>query len=400
MLVRTHVALEKSLSVQGTRGDRITQPFQGATRIEAARMEALGNNDSKRILLVHLGKTGGETLKHILRVGCSVRTNILLKERCWRRFSEKYGTLVSGSNSTRDDNNSTIQEPLLSILVTGYFHYRRVTPPSAVENSTHFLFTVRHPLARIQSWFRYISPLNCIVEKDDEESGSSKRRRKRIGEGIPVNCRVRKAYKKDPTSTEAKFFQCFPTLEYMASALHHLSDIPNVDGQVDSKESTHDHICTQRLREIIQSNYLQYWGASESLMGHFVMNYYYYTQRTIGLNQNASILVLRTESLWQDLKELDIFLGGSGQFQNEGLRVTHNSERFIDKAALSVHASRVWCCVLQNELRLYRTIIELAANLDAMEKARTLQYTAQYCHWDSWDELLGKCQPFSTFIRP
>lgn len=268
ILIYNYLLLPEDLaSIRNQRPYHSIPSSQG--NFTARQMEVLRSPESRRIVLVHVGKTGGETLKHVLRVGCLVRSNALQKERCRRDFTAKYGR-----------SNATVLEPLLSEAVTGYFHYRRITPPLATNNATHFLFTIRHPLTRIQSWFRYISPLNCFDETTTTTMTTATsnsrvgKRRKRTIRGVPLNCRVREAFKKNPASPEARFFSCFPTLEHMAMTIAHSRDPQKWNGAQKLNSPLHSTNCVKILQEILQSNYRDYWGPSESLMGHFVMNYH------------------------------------------------------------------------------------------------------------------------------
>lgn len=43
-------------------------------------------------------------------------------------------------------------------------------------------------------------------------------------------------------------------------------------------------------------------------------NHKFYTAATTGKQPEKSIIMIRTEHLWDDLKDLDIMLGGKGSF--------------------------------------------------------------------------------------
>ena len=266
-----YLASEENLT--SNQHEKEAQKLRPWKRSELPHAEAVeGAETQPQILLVHIGKTGGETLKHVLRIGCLVRNNQLQKHRCWRALSSQYNASVDNRSDA-----SRVKEPVLSRAVTGYFHYRRVTPPSALNQSTHYLFMVRHPLERIQSWFRYISPLNCVMRSNNttRHGVDSGNHRRRDLYGIPVNCRVREAFKHNPESPEAKFFGCFPTLEHMAKRIVPLSADQAGSEETENSEGKSDKsTCVGILLEILQSNYAHYWERSESLLGHFVMNYH------------------------------------------------------------------------------------------------------------------------------
>lgn len=91
-----------------------------------------------KILFVHIGKTGGEFIKAQLAVICKTRKNKLVKADCLKRFQS------SGKQS------------LLSSYTMGYLHvHNPVFPKNGLQASTHYLFSVRHPLSRFLSWCKY-----------------------------------------------------------------------------------------------------------------------------------------------------------------------------------------------------------------------------------------------------
>lgn len=162
----------------------------------------------------------------------------------------------------------------------------------------------------------------------------------------------------------------------------------------------------------------------EALVGHLAANFQYYHRHTVGQEEqndvppppvgredlvvhpsNRSILALRTESLWQDLKELDIFLGGNGYFRKEGLRVSHihdpsvveekskkRTSLYKDPATLSPHGGKLLCCALQDELAIYRELIVRATNLNDTEKNKTLVAALELCRATTWPGLVRGCR--------
>lgn len=312
----------------------------------------INDTETPRILLVHVGKAGGETLKHILRVGCLVRMGPIKQRECLKQL------LGGEANLTRQ------VEPMLSKRVTAYLHYDRLYPPrkdGTMTNVTHFLFTVRHPVERVQSWFRYVSPRNCLI---DAITGDFEDKRS-------INCRNLQAASTDPTSWQARFFGCFPSLSAMASALR------------ESKASN----CTRLLAEaLVYSN-----RGAEGVTGHLAANYEYYHRRTLAQFPKKTVFVVRTERLWEDITTLDIFLGGNGKFQTEGFRYTHESERFPDRADLTAAEFHTFCCVLHKELSIYIKLIKQSENLKDAEKNETLQYALGVCGSTGWLDLLQTC---------
>lgn len=101
-------------------------------------------NVTRRILFVHVGKAGGESIKQILKAGCSVMRNRNRRKTC----------LAALPNSTLSDG------------VAGYFHCFSVQPKRMESGATSFLFNLRHPVDRALSWYKYVHPDNCHREVD------------------------------------------------------------------------------------------------------------------------------------------------------------------------------------------------------------------------------------------
>jgi hypothetical protein len=98
------------------------------------------NPPDRKILFVHLGKAGGDTIRTTL--SCSWSPAI--RRQCEQTSREK------GNNET-----------LLSQQMIGIFHKKRLSPSDAPEIATTFLWSLRNPIDRIQSWFYYSHPDNC-----------------------------------------------------------------------------------------------------------------------------------------------------------------------------------------------------------------------------------------------
>jgi Sulfotransferase family len=359
---------------------------------------------SRSILFVHVGKTGGETVKKVLRIGCEVRKNVAQQAHCW------------------EHDFDVAHESKLSQLVHGYFHYRQMHPRNAALVATHYLYTLRHPVQRLQSWFRYISPINCpipleVTRKNNNNNTSSMNVAAMLDDPVlnrMMACRNRQTVLDRPDSWEARFFACFPTLEFMAQGLAVKND------------STR---CSRMLRHVLNGQGGSGGGdttTGQDVVGHLAANYQYYHRHTIGLsmsslpsssshanattNNNRTVLVLRTESLWEDLKELDIFLGGNGYFRKEGLRVSHlhkdqqpqhdqhkaeevpvQQVLYKDAVVLSPQGGKLLCCEMHEELAIYRELLLRAVNLNATQQRATLAAALELCRATSWSGLVQAC---------
>lgn len=123
----------------------------------------------RRIVYVHIGKTGGEWIKSQLAVICKTRKNPKLKQSCLDSFQ-------------------TLPSTQLSQQTVGYFHVHNLYPRNAHALASHYLFSIRHPLKRLISWYIYNHPQSCDPREPNSPSCKS-------------------------NEWKTQFFDCFPTLE-------------------------------------------------------------------------------------------------------------------------------------------------------------------------------------------
>jgi Sulfotransferase family len=100
----------------------------------------LPDKKNRTILFVHVGKAGGETIKSVLDAGCQVMHNVRRRTKCL----------------------ANLPASKLSAAVVGYFHCFKVQPSGMAVSANSYLFNVRHPVDRTISWYRYVSPFNCV----------------------------------------------------------------------------------------------------------------------------------------------------------------------------------------------------------------------------------------------
>ena len=98
---------------------------------------------NRTLMFVHVGKTGGETIKWRLSVICHQRASKRKRTRCLEQFA--------GSESQ------------LSKHTIGYMHCGAMRPRQSILNATSFLVSIRDPIDRIVSWFQYMHPKNYCV---------------------------------------------------------------------------------------------------------------------------------------------------------------------------------------------------------------------------------------------
>ncbi len=86
---------------------------------------------NRTLMFVHVGKTGGETIKWRLPVICQQRASKRKRARCFEQFA--------GSESQ------------LSKKTIGYMHCGAMRPRQSILNATSFLVSIRDPIDRIVS---------------------------------------------------------------------------------------------------------------------------------------------------------------------------------------------------------------------------------------------------------
>ena len=336
-----------------------------------------------RVFLAHVGKTGGETIRAALRVGCTFLMNRRAKHACHEKlFQAYYGSEVRIKG-----------ESMLSRSTTGFHHYLDMKPKGENLRATHFLFAIRHPVQRFESWFRYVAPTNCATVPDKARAAS---------------CRVAAEIRKDPYSFQAIFFGCFPSMNTVPFVLERWRR--KDDSLLSNQTATQ---CVQMLVDTMQGR------TGTHMAGHMIANLQYYhhftlgnalgldppdqsdlprelTRRTIanrgtGDIRNTPVLVVRTPHLWDDMGAADRVLGGTGYFSQAGLKVSHQSESFEEKAIVPTGHTLSLCCVLSDELAVYKELIERAINLDDDVRQAALTEALNVCQVDSWDGLMEAC---------
>ncbi|CAJ1892593.1 unnamed protein product [Cylindrotheca closterium] len=307
---------------------------------------------NRTMIFVHIGKTGGETIKWRLQVICDLRGSKRKKARCKDQFS--------------------LGESLLSRRVIGYTHCGSRRPRKSMELATSFLFSIRDPIDRLVSWFQYMHPLNCWPERP---SGA---------------CNL----KRDTTTTwGVDFFQtCFPTMDRLLDVLQqqHSSSssmlLSSLTGSTDKEAAD----CATMVIRALEGN------GPRVQSNHLYFNYFYNYNRTILEYPERDVWVVRQESLWPDLKQIETLLGGDGsrKFEHEGPIITHASEKFLYKVqAAKLNAAHLpaVCCVMRDEILVYAYLLHHAVNLEPTQKQTSMKNLLVKCGTDSLHTLSNTC---------
>eukprot|EP00980_Cylindrotheca_fusiformis_P011471 scaffold2659_cov107-Cylindrotheca_fusiformis.AAC.14 len=318
--------------------------------IQRIRQEQDMQLDRQNIMFVHIGKTGGETVRNLLLVACKMRKNPGHYKKCIRRFQSNYAL-----NSTP-----------LSQQTTGTIHCDLTVPKDALDKATALLVSVRNPIERVVSWYRYIHPGNCNPKVDRDS----------------VACNIKRAMLGKPDiGWNWRFFGCFDSLQELGQAL----------------DPTLDTNCSLLGKRTLL-------GKANKISGHMYFNYEFYWRKTMAKKPNLKSLVVRTEHLWTDIDRVQelLWLGGDKSILENHPRLnhTHGSEGHKRPDSISSGSSLKWlCCILTKEVEIYSNWIREAINLDDVSKQQTLLDLVKRCGVDD-ATILDTPDGWETYFCP
>jgi hypothetical protein len=245
-------------------------------------------------------------------------------------------------------------------------------PQQQPQNFTHYLFVVRDPLARLQSWFAY--------ERPPPPSSSATTAKIRTRDRIPYQARLfhdchfatlneLALYGLDPDDPHDEIFGTF------------VDDLVPSDDEVqvldhDPTYQRRPHLCQDRAHMAVQG-----------LVGYYVhnrYNYQYYLQQVEQQdsppNQNVSIVVIRTEYMQQDWQSIEAgVLHGRQDWNISFARKTNASPKRNEDDVLAPVAQRRLCHELCREIQTYKQILRRAVNLSPSDVEFSLHDLADNC---------------------
>jgi hypothetical protein len=233
------------------------------------------------------------------------------------------------------------------------------------------LWTLRNPVTRVVSWFRYLNPANCLPYEDYYSTACNTNR------SIVNNHKNKKG-----SQWSFKFFKCFPTINHFADALLSSSSFE----QEISDDGNSNNNCSLLAWKTIR-------GESSPSSSHMYFNHRYYWQETVAKYPNMEIWVARTEYLWDDLDRIETLLLGKTTTTSTAPRhskkrnVTHGSEGHVQKESLSAKSQMRLCCALKEEITVYGNLLERATNLEDSARNQSLWMVAHQCGASSWGGL-------------
>jgi Sulfotransferase family len=308
-------------------------------------------NRSRSIAFVHIGKAGGNTVRWALpRLKC-------------RRLRREHDIQRCFQDTYRPES------PLAHQVNIELHMNKRLTDQDFRDNNYDtFLFAIRNPITRAISAYQFLHYNN-----------------------------TRSVWAQMQHPLKDVFYkECFPKLQDLLEALEEIDMGTNnsssshdpMDTQLspDNKNNNTRH-CQQLAITVLQGRH----PALTHINIHLLDNYRYYYQYTIQRNLTKDVLVIRTENLWDDLKELDVAMGGPGVFETEGKVVNKNQNNmyYASSDATSQGNGRQrrrmhnLCCILMDEMILYQEILNRALNLDYNRKLQTIQDVWTLCGIES-----------------
>jgi len=170
-----------------------------------------------------------------------------------------------------------------------------------------------------------------------------------------------------------KLFDCFPTLDSYALSLNDIDTYQERDGQDFAKKDcknvsklTMHHVTSQVLGHL-------YWDLqmiTDSLQENSDLDF-----------EHKTLLVVRTEFMWNDFFTANRFLGQEGRsMQHASMR---NSSEFNNPVSneLSEEGRRTLCLALKREYQVYIKMLKRAENLSKEDISRSLELARANCPW-------------------
>jgi len=239
-------------------------------------------SSGRSILFVHVGKSGGETLKRVLEVGCRSAANGAKRRSCLRDLQTRrrrrpsqldrrvrgyahcfqlysldsydrrrqQQQLQSQQQHQRDDGNGNgngdeFYDFALEPVRPDDDEALRLVKSSFAS----LLYNVRHPVDRVVSWYNYVSPQSCRRSADDLRATTATNaalspscRTKREIALLATNDAADSGYAGHNFSSSpwiAQFFKCFPRLTRYADMIVHVQRQQQQQQQSSSSSAAH-----------------------------------------------------------------------------------------------------------------------------------------------------------------
>jgi hypothetical protein len=320
-------------------------------------------NKNRTIGLVHVGKAGGSTLRKETAAHCQI---IHAKAKANR--TEKIQECM--------DKRFTADQKLA--LQTRYYFHVHDFDDTLANRSTSFLVPIRNPVDRIISTYKYSHPGNC----------NNHTAKHRIRGCLALEY---KAWRQPNSTTYQLFRKCFPS-PAMEEFAQSVSSPWRGNSHFRRSNLTKQEKMNCRLlaKQVVSGQHRDHKPFDHPVPHMVPYNYQYYASKSMWQYPKKEVFVIRTEHEWDDMVELDILLGGSGNFtQRKQKDIKHGSDKY-HKSPLSQEAYSKLCCVLENEILIYKDILDQALNLSPEQKEESMNDVKDKCgidkatSWPAW----------------
>jgi hypothetical protein len=306
---------------------------------------------NRTIALVHIGKAGGLTLRAMTSLKCRLPRNQVTDDSIRQCIIKTFGTTNPREN------------PLA--LQTIFYAHMNSMPPSEMTAATSWLLALRNPVDRVISAYQYSHPAAC---QDEELLPNSTKGCTNFFLLQPTTKNKRRQDLRNELQLTKLFVTCFPQLDMTTL----------VQSALSSKDDKHND-CAGLARDfIVGKGYL--FPAP-----HLSYNYRHYQSGVLDVNSESGKewFGIRTEHLAEDFDNLNRQLGwkmtGDSNKRQSSIKLTHGSEKFRFPSKLSIECYQNLCCLLQDELFIYRDMVRRIMNLNDTEKFQTIYSLTQKC---------------------
>jgi hypothetical protein len=271
----------------------------------------------RSIMYVHVGKTGGAVLDVVFLANCLWYLRPEAQQKCYDNFYDR-----------------NLTESALSSAITSTTHCeRRGRSKTPIQNTTSYLFTVRNPISRAVSAFDMHHVAN---------EGSMRTKKQFYVDCFPtIEDLICSEVKNRISLVKNETIPPSPVADVVAAAA---ATAAGGGGKHQLTGTEAAPLPTQSCAEIAHAMLTGTAGSEMARMSyHLAMNYRHYTRMTTIVHPGSEIIVARTEHLWNDLKRLDIMLGGDGKSYGENLVYDHGSStRYRYRSSISTKAMSYW----------------------------------------------------------
>ena len=335
---------------------------------------------------IHIGRGGAKTIKRAIQVD---------KARQWLdcRMNTTDPDIIEADPCRPFQPN----QPRLPQRIYAHFHihnpsFTRIQREWLKNHTNLLLVTVRNPIDRLVSAFRYVSVgISLVLCRKNYLMVRYLSLSPGILLFLTLFLHARQHYheffEKSATNLPGvkKFYACFPTPQAMAEAL-------------DPRRSTNTNDNTNEPQKISTSSQdadcrkfglvLVTGQNPDSPMNQIARNYAYYANSVWNREtqqqqqqQQQHVAVIRTEHLWSDLTRFEVYLGGNESTYGNvpHVQLTQGSEHSAMHMEFTADAATALCCIVPNELQVYQAFVAAAVNLQSSDVRESLTALHNTC---------------------